>query len=140
MRPTKGGDLYEVAVRFASMKDAEDWINSEARNNLIREVSEHIQEPEKLRIKSGIDYWFTSVTEGHEPPPRWKQWLLTLSAVWPLSMLLPWLLGYLFQVVPEAGVFGVRHLIQGMLLVFLLTYVIMPHYTRAVSGWLNRKK
>lgn len=140
VRPTKGSDQYEIAVRFASLKDAEDWIKSDARHELIAEVSEHIQEPEKLHIKSGIDYWFTSVTEGREPPPRWKQWLLTLSAVWPLSMILPWLLGYVFQVVPVLGVFGVRHLVQGMLLVFLLTYVVMPRYTRAVAGWLNRKK
>lgn len=140
IRPARGNNYYEIAVRFASLKDAENWIHSETRHKLVADVREHIQEPEKLHIKSGIDYWFTAATEGHEPPPRWKQWLLTVSSVWPLSMLLPWLLGYLFKLVPALDVFGVRHLIQGMLLVFLLTYIIMPRYTRAVSGWLNRKK
>ncbi|MCD8138679.1 MAG: antibiotic biosynthesis monooxygenase [Planctomycetaceae bacterium] len=137
-KPVDGDDTYQIAVRFANRAEAEHWMQSPERKQLIDEVMDLIQEPETLDIRSGIDYWFTAATRNHVSPPRWKQWLLTLSAVWPLSMLLPWILDRLYAAVPQLGVFGVRHLIQGMCLVFLLTYVVMPPYTKAVSKWLSR--
>lgn len=137
-RPGDGDNLYQISVRFASRKDAEDWMASAERHQLVEEVADLIQKPETLDIRSGIDYWFTAATENHVSPPRWKQWLLTLSAVWPLSMLLSVVLGRLFAAVPNLGRFGVAQLVTGMVLVFLLTYVVMPPYTRAVRKWLSR--
>lgn len=137
-RPAKGGDNYEISVRFATRADADRWIESETRKALIREVEPHIQEPETLKISSGIDYWFTSVTEGGVPPPRWKQWLTTVSVIWPLSILMPMALEYLFRAVPVLGTFGIRHLISAMIMVGLLVYVIMPPYTRAIAKWLSK--
>lgn len=137
-KPSGGNDVYQISVRFASREDAERWMKSAQRADLITEVNGLIQEPEKLDIKSGIDYWFTEATENHVAPPRWKQWFLTLTAVWPLSMILPWVLDHLYAAVPFLGQFGVRHLVQGMCLVFLLTYVVMPPYTKAVRKWLSR--
>lgn len=136
-QPANGSELYEIVVRFASRGDAERWINSGTRRELIREVAPHILEPETLDIKSGIDYWFTGATRG-KSPPRWKQWLVTVSAIWPLSMLLPVVLERLFGAVPALGTFGVRHLVSAMIMVGLLTYVVMPPYARAVSKWLSR--
>lgn len=137
-RPGDGDHLYQISVRFASREDAEDWERSDDRHKLIEEVADLIQEPETLDIRSGIDYWFTAATENHVSPPRWKQWLLTLSAVWPLSMILSVVLGRVFAAVPALGRFGVAQLVTGVVLVFLLTYVVMPPYTRAVRKWLSR--
>lgn len=137
-RPAPGGDIYEIAVRFDNRSDAEAWVNSQTRKDLIRQVEPLIAEPETLKIKSGIDYWFTSVAEGGTPPPRWKQWLTTVSVIWPMSIVLPLVLGYLFELIPPLGVWGVRHLVQAMCMVGLLVYVIMPPYTRLLSKWLTR--
>lgn len=137
-RPGPGGDLYEIAVRFATRADADRWVESQRRKDLVAEVVPHIAEPERLQIRSGVDYWFTSVTEGHVAPKRWKQWLTTVSVIWPLSMALPFLLGYLFRAVPVLETFGVRHLVSAMCMVFLLMYVFMPPYTRAISRWLSK--
>lgn len=63
---------------------------------------------------------------------------MTLSAVWPLSMILSVVLGRLFAAVPLLGRFGVAQLVTGIVLVFLLTYVVMPPYSRAVRKWLSR--
>lgn len=138
MRPAHGDNVYEIAVRFATRADAESWVNSETRRSLIRDVEPLISEPEKLNIKSGIDYWFTSVTEGNKPPKVWKQWLATASVIWPLSMILPFVLAPLFENVPILGEFGVRHLVSALVTVGLLVYVIMPRYTRLIAKWLSR--
>lgn len=137
-RPVEGHDTYEIAVRFANREDAERWINSDTRKELIREVEPYITEPEKLNIKSGIDYWFTSVTEGNRPPARWKQWMTTVSVIWPLTVLVPWALRPLFREVPFLGTNGVQQLIVAAIVVGLVVYVVMPPYTRAISKWLSR--
>lgn len=137
-RPAPGAHDYEIAVRFATREDAEHWIQSETRRNLIREVEPLIAEPEKLRISSGIDYWFTAVTEGNRPPKRWKQWLTSVAVISVLTMIIPSLLAPLFRAVPVLGTFGVRQVINAMCVVFMVVYVVMPPVTRAVAGWLSR--
>jgi antibiotic biosynthesis monooxygenase (ABM) superfamily enzyme len=137
-RPAKGGDLYEISVRFATRGDAERWANSTVRHWLIAELNEHIAETERLDINSGVDYWFTAATGG-KSPRVWKQWLTTVSVIWPLSLVVPWLVHTLvFTYIPFLGHWGVPQLITAMATVGLLAYVIMPPYTRAIRGWLTR--
>ena len=137
-KPAEGHDTYEIAVRFATREDAERWVDSETRRELVREVEPHISEPESLNIKSGIDYWFTSVTEGNTPPKRWKQWMTTVSVIWPLTMVVPWALLPLFKAIPVLTTFGVQQLLVAMCVVGLVVYVVMPPYARAIAKWLSR--
>lgn len=137
-RPAPGHHNYEIAVRFATRADADRWIESETRKALIKEVEPHIAEPEKLQVSSGIDYWFTSVTEGNKPPKRWKQWLTSVSVIWPLTVLIPMILSPLFEAVPVLGAWGVRQLLTAMCVVAMVVYVVMPPYTRAIAKWLSR--
>ena len=137
-RPAAGKNLYEISVRFATRADAERWVDSETRKGLIREVEPHIAEPEKLNIKSGIDYWFTSVTEGNVPPKRWKQWLTTVSVIWPLTIVIPLVLRPLFRAVPVLATYGVQQLIVALFVVGMVVYVVMPPYTRLIAKWLSR--
>lgn len=78
----------------------------------------------------GLEAWFRSA---NSPPPRWKMALLTFTAVYPLTSLLPlrferWfapLHPLLVNVVTTAVVVG------------SLTWIIMPLLTRALRGWLH---
>ncbi len=137
-KPTDDGEQYEISVRFATRADAERWINSDRRHELVKEIETIISEPERLDIRSGIDYWFTTVTEGHKPPKRWKQWLTSVSVIWPLTMIIPLILRPLFRAIPILGHFGVVQLIVAMCVVFMVVYVVMPPYTRAIAKWLSR--
>ena len=136
-RPGPGGDTYVISVRFAEREDAVRWMNSGTRATLMQDVMQHIAAPEKLQIRSGIDYWFTGATGGIAPK-RWKQWLTTVSVIWPLSMVLPRLLGYLFRAVPPLGQMPWAQLVTAMCMVGLLVYVIMPHYSKLLSKWLSK--
>jgi antibiotic biosynthesis monooxygenase (ABM) superfamily enzyme len=137
-KPASGGDTYQISVRFATREDAERWARSDERRQLAAELDDLIQTPETLDIRSGIDYWFTAATENHVSPPRWKQWLLTASAVWLLGVLTSGVLERLFEAAPFLGRFGVEQLVRAIVTVSLLTYVVMPRYTRAVRKWLSR--
>lgn len=137
-RPPKGSHHYEIAVRFARDEDALRWVDSNTRRRLIAEVGEYLTNPEKVAIKSGIDYWFTPATGASRAPWRWKQWLTTVSVIWPLSIVVGTILEPLFRAVPFLGVWGIRQLISAMIVVGMVVYVVMPPYTRAIAKWLSR--
>jgi antibiotic biosynthesis monooxygenase (ABM) superfamily enzyme len=88
--------------------------------------------------RSGLEFWFTPPTPGQNHPPPYKQFLLTLSVIFPLTVLLPWALRPLVHVAPVLGLRVVSNLVISAVIVGLATYVIMPHYTRLVAGWLYR--
>lgn len=138
VRPSEGNDYYQISVRFDSRANAERWVNSDMRCEMVKEIQSIISEPERLDIKSGIDYWFTAVTEGHKAPKRWKQWLTSVSVIWPLTMVIPLLLRPLFKAVPILGHFGIMQLLVAMCVVFMVVFVVMPPYTRAIAKWLSR--
>jgi hypothetical protein len=64
--------------------------------------------------------------------------LITLSVIFPLTMLLPWLLAPLFRAAPVLEVSAVTHFLTATMIVALMTYAIMPRYTRLMAAWLYR--
>jgi antibiotic biosynthesis monooxygenase (ABM) superfamily enzyme len=89
-------------------------------------------------IKTDLEFWFTPPTPAQKHPPRYKQFLLTLSVVFPLTVLVPWALRPLCQVAPALGLPVVSNVVIAAIIVGLATYVIMPHDTRWVASWLYR--
>jgi hypothetical protein len=69
-------------------------------------------------------------------PKPWKQFLLTLTAVYPLSLIIPRLLDPLFRVAPFLGNQFISGLLVAAILTALLTFVVMPRFTRLVERWL----
>jgi uncharacterized protein len=134
-RPAHGSRKYTTIVRFNSHEHLNDWAESDVRRSYINRVSDVLAEGDQHEIRTGIDFWFTP--GGTKPPKPWKQFLLTLSAVYPLTLILPRLLGPLFSFVPPPLN---DELMQGFAvaasLTALLTFVIMPRYTRLVKSWL----
>ncbi|HEX9464332.1 MAG TPA: hypothetical protein VGB82_17170 [Alphaproteobacteria bacterium] len=84
-----------------------------------------------------LEFWFTP-PPGHRQAKPYKQFLLTLSAIFPLTIVVPWALQPVLARLPLLGEFIVSNLIVAAIIVGLMTYVIMPHYTRLVANWLYR--
>ena len=69
---------------------------------------------------------------------RWKQFLVTWSAIFPLVLVTP------FLVRPGLDVLGIadNHLLTTLvvtgIVVFLMVYWVMPHYTGLIKRWLFR--
>ena len=81
-----------------------------------------------------MDFWFTP--EHAKPPKPWKQFLLVLSAIYPLSLIIPSLFTPLFRVMPPLTHPLIRGLFIAAVVVGLMTFVVMPRYTRLVQRWL----
>lgn len=138
VRPPEGNDTFEIAVRFSTNEEAEAWLNSDIRKELISDIASALASDEQVEIKSGIDFWFTPPASKAKQPTRWKQWLITTSVIWPLTMIVPVVYQPVFEGIPELAVWGVRHGIVAATIVALVVYVIMPRVVRLVAGWLFR--
>lgn len=138
VRPPAGGREYVTVVRFCSGEDARRWSGSADRRELVSAVRELLEGGDEVEILSGIDFWFTPESPGQRHPVRWKQWLITTSVIWPLTLVVPPAYGPLFDRMPALGWWGVSHGIIAATIVALVVYWIMPRYVRAVSRWLFR--
>lgn len=138
LRPPEGHHDYEIAVRFASEGDAQRWRESAERRELMATIQGDLQQAERVEIVSGIDYWFTPPTPASKQPTRWKQWLVTTSVIWPLTIVVPLLWQPLFGLLPLLGTWGIRHGLVAATIVALVVYVIMPRVVKLVAPWLFR--
>ena len=138
LRPPQGAGLYTVVLRFDALEHLQGWLASETRQRLIAQVEPLLVQSARVDIQTGLEFWFTPPTPGQEHPPPYKQFLLTLSVIFPLTLLVPWALQPLFTVVPIIGLSVVSHFASAAVIVGLMTYVIMPRYTRLAADWLYR--
>ena len=134
IRPVPGDNKYSTVVRFATFADAERWCKSADRPRLLASITDILERDDQARIETGIDFWFTP--QSQPQALRWKQWLVTTSVIWPLTLLVPWLLDPLFAAVPWLGLYGFRQGVVAAVVVALVVFVVMPRYVRLIAGWL----
>ena len=136
VRPHSSHTSYTILVRFDSHESLLVWVNSDTRKELLARAAPLLIESEGLEIHTGLEFWFTpsSARAIHARP--YKQFLITLSAIYPLTVVLPWLVQPALGMVGLQGVGALQGLASTALIVFLMVYVIMPRYTRLVAKWL----
>ena len=137
IRPLAASDAYTIVLHFDSVAHLRGWLDSKARASLIAKISPYLRIPEAIDIKTGFEFWFTPPLVGRPAKP-YKQFLVTLSAIFPLTVIVPWVLQPAFNWLPLLASPGLRQLIVAVILVGLMVYVVMPRYTRAVARWLFR--
>lgn len=140
IRPPAGQNEYSILIRFASGADAEHWTSSSDRKQLLAEIADAFEREDQFRIEPGIEFWFTPPSPAQKKPAPWKQWLITTSVIWPLTMLIPPLFKPLFAALPVLGLWGISHGLIAATIVALVVFLIMPRYVHAVSGWLFESK
>lgn len=137
IRPPAGGLQYTITIRFDSLAHAQDWLMSDARRRLVEEVTPLLDAGEKVETRSGLEFWFQA-GPGQPPAKRFKQFLLTVSVIYPLTMLVPAVLHWLMAFAPALSNYWTDHLLSAAIVVGLMVYVIMPRYTRRMAHWLYR--
>ncbi len=140
IRPIKGlTTTYTIVIRFDTHEHLHNWISSTDRKALIKKVTPLLCKGDEVNIRSGLDFWFTPEGSKAQLPNRWKQFLLTWSAIYPLGM------GVQVLAIPVLDHIGVwdnhylRVLIISGLTVLMMVYVVMPWYTKLVQKWLFEK-
>jgi len=135
IRPVAGGRKYTIAIHFDSIEHAQDWFMSVARSQLIEEVMPLLEAQETVETRSGLEFWFHP-HPGQPPAKRYKQFLVTLSVIYPLTMIVPFVFNWLFAFSPGLSNYWLEHLVAAATVVALMVYVIMPRYTRWLARWL----
>ncbi len=123
-------------VRFASASELDAWLTSPERMRLLERkkgLSEKLQE---RRVASGLEAWFSTTKKGTPPPPRWKQALAVLLALYPTASLISFALGPIINPWPLA----LKMFITNTLGVAVLTWIAMPLLTRRLAFWLAPHK
>lgn len=93
-------------------------------------------ESEGLEFQTGLEYWFTPSGGKTVHARPYKQFLVTLSAIYPLTIVIPWLLRPVLRLDGIHRLPALHGFIVTAFIVFLMVYVIMPRYTRLVAKWL----
>jgi uncharacterized protein len=138
IRPHTGSRTYTIVLHFDTLDHLQQWLASGVWKPLILKVQHLVQEGEEVEIKTGLEFWFTSPDSKQKRAKPYKQFLITLSVIFPLTMLVPWLLTPLFRAAPFLEITGIAHFLVAGIVVGLMTYVIMPRYTQLLAGWLYR--
>lgn len=128
---------YRLIVKYDSPENLRRWERSPKAAHWFAKLAELEAKPAVFDRLCGLETWFAlpQVEAGLAPivpPPRYKMAIVTLIGVLPTITALLYLLGPLMRDLPLFA----RALILGPLMVFLLTYIIMPQLTRLFKGWL----
>ena len=131
-----GSREYHILYTFADHRSMRAWLDSAERRRWLARVSGLIEADRGLQKVTGLETWFKlpgSNAPTMTPPPRWKMWLVSLVAVYPLVLLFQGLL------VPRmAGMpLPLRALAFPLVLLTLMTYLVMPVVTRLLHRWLG---
>jgi antibiotic biosynthesis monooxygenase (ABM) superfamily enzyme len=137
IRPPAGGSEYTVVLHFDTIDNLRSWLDSGERHALIEKVLPILAGEDSVEIKTGLEFWFTPPSKKQVARP-YKQFLVTLSVIYPLTILIPLLLNPVLDRIPLTRPHLVGQLIVDITIVGLITYLIMPRYVRLLSKWLYR--
>jgi antibiotic biosynthesis monooxygenase (ABM) superfamily enzyme len=133
-QPHGGQDEWVDIVRYASIRDLTEWMESPDRQVLLKELEPIVESMHAHRV-TGLEGWFAVNRESGEPvimPPSWKQALTVLFALYPTVMVLTFLNPL------ERGLsLAVQMLIGNILSVAFLTWLVMPWVSKFFAFWLT---
>ncbi len=135
IRPVEGSGSREYGIlrRFTDPGSRDRFYDSSIFREWELTVAALTEGEPKRQELTGLETWF--VLPGQRaiiPPPAWKMAIVTLLGVWPVSMLVPWLLKPLVAGFPPP----LQALGIAAGIVILLTWVVMPVSVRMLRPWL----
>lgn len=127
---------YTIIIRYDTQAHLLAWMHSPDRQRLIEKVRPFLADDDKFCVLEGLDFWFTPEAIKAKLPTRWKQFLVTWSAIYPLVLLMSYLVATAIHELKLSENFYLRMLFVTCAVVFLMVYVVMPCYTKLVHRWL----
>lgn len=121
-----------VILTFASSEDLRRWLDSPERAAILEDLDRITEGRLTTNVVGGFAGWFPA--RGEQAVKKWKQALVILMALFPVSLVATLLRNQLapdLPVVPSV-------LIANVVGIVILTWFLMPPLTRALDGWLRR--
>lgn len=139
VRPIPGlTETYTVLIRFDTKAHLQRWMESADRSRLIAKMQPLFVKGDDFFISSGLDFWFTPAGSKAKVPVRWKQYLVTWSAIFPLALGVPLVVTPLLNGLGVPPNTLVTTLVVTGVVVFTMVYWVMPRYTKLLQKWLFR--
>jgi uncharacterized protein len=91
IRPPAGTSEYTVVLHFDTIDNLRGWLDSDQRRKLIDKALPVLAGEDSVEIKTGLEFWFTPPSRKQVARP-YKQFLVTLSVIYPLTIIVPLLL------------------------------------------------
>jgi uncharacterized protein len=134
LRPQDRVDLeYVIILQFDCYAHLRQWLDSDIRQDWIDRSYPLVEKPQTVQILTGLETWFTLPHQPMQrPPAKYKMAILTTLSVFTLVNVYSSLLSGLLIGLPVL----LRSLIVMILVVFSLTYVVMPRLTKLFRVWL----
>ncbi|HZH21941.1 MAG TPA: antibiotic biosynthesis monooxygenase [Geodermatophilus sp.] len=131
LRPGPGSTRYHLVYRFADGESLARWERSTERRAALQRV-EHLTNRVDYAHVAGLDSFFTALTPSR-PGPRWRMTVLTVAAVFAITLAFQLLVAPHVTSWPMAA----RLLVSAVVVVVLLGYVVMPVLSRLFRRWLH---
>lgn len=131
--PGSGSREYGILRRFANAAARDAFYASPVFGDWQRTVAPLSDGPSRREDVCGMEAWFTAPGRAFVPPPRWKMAAITFLGVYPMSLLLPWLLRPLVGGWPR---WAAALAVAGSM-VTILTWSVMPALARLFHPWLR---
>jgi uncharacterized protein len=137
IRPAAGSCTYTVVVRFDSIDHLDAWLASPERKAAIDAIQPLLSGGDQRTIQAGFDHWFTP-TAALPAPRRYKQYMVMVSAVFPLTVFIPLVFGWALRALGLEPAPLLMKLLTAMVMVALMVWVVFPVITARLSRWLTR--
>ncbi|MGA9702838.1 antibiotic biosynthesis monooxygenase [Pseudomonas sp.] len=129
--------LFTCVLRYRSTDALETWLDSPERKTLIAEAAPMLADGDNTEIGGANEFWFTPQTDNAAKPPRWKQAVVTLCVILPLTLLVPIVWGPILRLHPFLSNYVVATFLVTVTIVVLVVYLLMPAATRLFAPWLE---
>ncbi|WP_257128472.1 hypothetical protein [Burkholderia sp. MSMB1459WGS] len=130
VRLSDSSGINYLVYRFDSPEHLHAWEASGERRKLVAKGDEISDEHRDAAV--GMDAWFAIA--GKPAAPKWKTFLVTWLAVYPVLLSITFLLNALLPALERP----VQLALSSALLTSSLTWIIMPLLTRQLRPWLLR--
>jgi hypothetical protein len=129
--------LFTCVLRYRSTDDLQRWLDSPQRKTLIEEAAPMLADGDQTEIGAVNEFWFTPQTDSVAKPPRWKQAVVTLCVILPLTLLVPIVWAPILRLHPFLSNYVVATFLVTVTIVVLVVYLLMPAATRLFAPWLE---
>ena len=127
VRPIPGVTAtYTIIIRFDTTEHLKHWMESSERQRLIDQAQPLFAGADDFYVSSGLDFWFTPAGAKAKVPVRWKQYLVTWSAIYPLALGVPYLVSPTLRSLGIPSSVALSTLAVTGIEVQLMVYVVMP--------------
>lgn len=124
-------DETVVILTFDAPENLRSWLDSNERAEILGGLDAITVGSLTTNVVGGFAGWFPH--SGAEEPRKWKQALVVLGALFPVSLTVSVLRAWAWPDLPLVPAVFIGNVVG----VAVLTWLLMPPLTRALDGWLR---